>query len=303
MEEKIKTIVGPVHSPKSGRGLDLPLNVKIMRFGFRHLGAIAPRLVSKVAAKLFFTPVIRKRPEWQANLLGSGQVVRVPFNGHALHGYRWGEQGKPLVLLVHGWENEAAHFQVFIEKIIEKGFAVVAFDAPAHGNSRGQQQTNMFEYSLAVGAIYKHFGKIHTIIGHSMGGAASFYRMAKSPEMELENLVMISSPTDIQGIFTRLKQTLYISDKVIANMQNTMHRRFQIDRDIYDLIPLWPKINTKRVLLVHDKNDSIVPYTDAKRLAEAWPKAQMLVTENYGHNRIIREQEPINEVVKFIAEA
>lgn len=303
MEEKIRIIVGPTPSPKTGKGFTLPFNVRLMRLGFRHLGAIAPRLVSKVASKLFFTPIIRKRPEWQPDLLANAQVVRIPFNGHALHGYHWGGQDKPLVLLVHGWENEAAHFQVFVQELIENGFAVAAFDAPAHGNSRGQQQTNMFEYSLAVGAIYRHFGKIHTIIGHSMGGAASFYRCAKTPEIELENLVMISSPTDIQGIFTRLKQTLHISDKVIANMQNTMHRRFKIDRDIYDLTQLWATIKVKRVLLVHDKNDGVVPYTDAQRLAEVWPKAQILMTENYGHNRIIREIEPIREVVKFISEA
>ncbi|SFC39842.1 TAP-like protein [Flexibacter flexilis DSM 6793] len=303
MEEKIRTIVGPAPSPKTGKGFTLPFNVRLMRLGFRHLGAIAPRLVSKVASKLFFTPVIRKRPEWPADLLSSGQAVRVPFNGHALHGYRWGGEGQPLVLFVHGWENEAAHFQFFIQEILKQGFAVAAFDAPAHGNSRGQQQTNMFEYSLAVGAIFKHFGKIHTIIGHSMGGAASFYRCAKTPEIELENLVMISSPTDIQGIFTRLKQTLHISDKVIANMQNAMHHRFNIDRDIYDLTQLWNKVNAKRVLLVHDKNDIVVPCTDAQRLAEVWSKAQMLITENYGHNRIIREAEPIKEVVEFISQA
>lgn len=45
--------------------------------------------------------------------------------------YAWGEG--PAVLLVHGWSSHTGCMAGFVDPLLERGFRVVAFDAPAHG--------------------------------------------------------------------------------------------------------------------------------------------------------------------------
>src|SRR5438105_1441963 len=50
--------------------------------------------------------------------------------------YRWGKADRR-ILLVHGWGGKAAQFFSFVGPLLENGFEVIAFDAPAHGLSSG----------------------------------------------------------------------------------------------------------------------------------------------------------------------
>ena len=303
MENRIKTLAGQAAPRKNTPPAKLPMSVNFMRLFFRHLGPVFPQTAAKAASRLFFYPKQYKSPEWQKSLLQDRREFRIPFGKSSLQAYHWhATEGKPTALLVHGWENEAAHFQGFIEPLLAKGFGVVMFDAPAHGRSRFQNQTNMFEYGLAIETVIKHFGNIHTLIGHSMGAAASLYRFGKSENLHVQQMVFISCPTDIRAIFTRFREMLYLPEKVLRKMQLSMKQRFNIDDDIYDLSQVCQFVQAERVLIVHDKRDAVVPFGDAERMLNAWPKANFLFTENFGHNRIIRESEPITEIVDFVSE-
>jgi pimeloyl-ACP methyl ester carboxylesterase len=50
--------------------------------------------------------------------------------------YRWGKADRR-ILLVHGWGGKAAQFFSFVGPLLESGFEVIGFDAPAHGLSSG----------------------------------------------------------------------------------------------------------------------------------------------------------------------
>jgi pimeloyl-ACP methyl ester carboxylesterase len=50
--------------------------------------------------------------------------------------YHWGKGGRR-ILLVHGWGGKAAQFFSFVGPLLDAGFEVIAFDAPAHGASSG----------------------------------------------------------------------------------------------------------------------------------------------------------------------
>jgi pimeloyl-ACP methyl ester carboxylesterase len=54
------------------------------------------------------------------------------------------------------------------------------------------------------------------------------------------------------------------------------------------------------VLVVHDRGDEDIPVEDGLAVASAWPGAKLLITERYGHRRIVIAKEVVGEVVAFL---
>lgn len=54
------------------------------------------------------------------------------------------------------------------------------------------------------------------------------------------------------------------------------------------------------LLVIHDEHDKEVPVSVGRRIASAWPGAELLVTEGLGHQRNLRDAEVKNSAVRFI---
>jgi pimeloyl-ACP methyl ester carboxylesterase len=55
------------------------------------------------------------------------------------------------------------------------------------------------------------------------------------------------------------------------------------------------------VLVVHDRDDREVPVEDARAIAAATPKAELVLTGGLGHRRILRHAPSIESVTAFFA--
>ena len=97
-------------------------------------------------------------------------VRNIPFRDGFLKVREWGSG--LTVLLVHGWNANWSHFGKLIPVLLNQGYRVVAYDAPAHGESSGNQ-TNIVEMSSALLAVKKDIGEVHAVVGHSLGGATT----------------------------------------------------------------------------------------------------------------------------------
>ena len=54
-------------------------------------------------------------------------------------------------------------------------------------------------------------------------------------------------------------------------------------------------------LIVHDEDDRDTELSDSARLADAWPGARLVTTRGLGHNRVVRDDSVVAEIVDFIA--
>jgi hypothetical protein len=57
-----------------------------------------------------------------------------------------------------------------------------------------------------------------------------------------------------------------------------------------------------KLLLVHDEDDSEVSITQPRAMVRVFPTASLLVTKGLGHNRILKDEKVIEQIVTFIAE-
>ena len=133
-------------------------------FGF--VSRLSPRIGAVPAEILFLSPPAQRRTRAEEAVLAAGKSFRVRTPGGRLAAWSWGSG--PRVLLVHGWGGHAGRLSRFVEPLVAAGFSVVAFDAPAHGDSSGRR-SSLPDFVDAILAVAAATGPVTAVIAHSMG--------------------------------------------------------------------------------------------------------------------------------------
>jgi pimeloyl-ACP methyl ester carboxylesterase len=300
------------HRSRTGFGeKQAPWSARATRSALCGLQSVLPSLAGRVAARLMFRTSRKAADAWEGAVID--QSERLFLDGRRLAIYRWGRG--PIVLLVHGWNGRGSQLGAFVEPLVRAGFQVVAFDAPGHGASRGSE-SSVVEFADAfdavVDAVRPFFQPIHGVVAHSMGGAAVAFalgrarRSGRSGEGRLESgaleggrLVFIAPPIDIRSFSKQFSSSLGLGERAREAIDSTVERRLGLRLD--DLAALSIAKDMEAPLLVlHDEDDRAIPVTSGRRLAQAWPGAELRVTRGLGHSRILRDPESVNRVVAFL---
>lgn len=279
--------------------------IKIYKTAFKFTETVFPPLAGKWAIRLFFTPGKRLRVTEEQELMKSADIQKVLFRSNFKLDesedyyirYNWGEG--PAVLLVHGWGGSGMQMAHLAPPLVEAGFRVIAFDAPAHGGSPGRR-TNMMEFAQVVQDIALHVGDFYAIIGHSLGGAAAGYAVSQS--VRTKNLVTIGTPVSVAEILQEFARKINASEETINR-----HRKF-IElfggKSIEEMsLVHFAHLLRSSGLIIHDQDDREIPYTQALDLFQQWNGSQLLLTEGLGHRRILKDEETIANILQFIGES
>ena len=276
-------------------GERVPLALRVMRFLFARLGRLFPRLMGRWAYQLWFRT--RRYPDWAAGQRALKKAVRetLPVDGVPVAVYRWGDG--PVVLFVHGWSGRGTHVAAFIRPLLQAGYRVMAVDAPGHGETPGNR-TNILECARVLQAFAQQYGPVHGAITHSFGGMVLAYAMAQG--LVVGRVTCIAAPARVEFLVERFARIMAMPDSVVANLKARLEQRF--DANIWEL--LATDLNAARLdapaLVIHDEDDSSVPWQQGRLIADAWPGAQFVTTQGLGHTRILRDPAVIERVAGFI---
>lgn len=267
-----------------------------LRFGFRALSLLSPRVASMLAARLFLkTPARRKTSDRDREVLAAARRFQVRSDGETLRAWKWG-QG-PVVLLVHGWGGSAGQLHPLVAPLRQAGFSVVAFDAPGHGTSTGDW-LSLPSFASAIAHVAAVAGPLHAIVAHSFGGPAS--SLAIRSGIDVARAVQIGPPADALAWFHKFSRHLGLPEKVALAARHRVERRAGMDLGKLNAQSVQPFM-TRPLLVVHDRLDAEVPWSDGLAVATASPHAILRTTEGLGHRRILRDQKVVSEIVHFVA--
>jgi pimeloyl-ACP methyl ester carboxylesterase len=265
---------------------------------FGVLSAVAPDAAAWMAERLFMTPPKVPAPASEKAALGGARRFHIPFGRRALTAWFWSGgdgQARPSVLLVHGWGGRAGQLAPIAQHLLNAGFSVVAFDAPAHGDSGGRE-TNLLEFADAIAAVVSAFGTVAGTVAHSMGGAAAAIALGRG--VPLGPTAVIGAPTDLLAQTHRFAAALGLPEAVRARLQRRVERR--VGRPFRAFTLAAQPRPTSPFLVVHDRGDGEIPYEDGRRLAEAW-NTELYTTEGLGHRRILRNPAVLSRISAFLA--
>ena len=266
-----------------------------IRLGFGVLGRVNPSAVAWCAERLFFTPPRPKSRGRIESFLASGRAFTVRVGGRSIAAWSWG-QG-PAVLLVHGWGGRGGQLSSFVEPLVRAGFSAVAFDAPGHGRS-GRGMSSLVDFARALQAVVDVVGPAQAAISHSLGGAAVSFALHHG--LALERAVLIAPPARPVEFAETFAARLGVDARAMARLRQRVEARLQVRWDEFDLPTLVRDFKTK-LLVVHDRGDAEVAWSDGALLAEAWPEAHLATTTGLGHRRILRDPYVVASVVSFLA--
>ncbi len=277
----------------------IPLLMRIIRLGFQSLGPLFPKRASKIAWELFTTPRKRAKHTAYDDLMAKARVFDILYCNKILKAYEWGS-GDKTVLLIHGWESRGTALRSFVPGLVEKGYKVVALDGPAHGNSEGKQ-TTLTHYAGAISAIATQLGELHSIIAHSFGGGATVLAMSKpNSALPTKNLVLIAMPAIMESALDQFLAAIGASTNVIANFKSLATKKMNVDIEVGNSYKSISKIKTESILLVHDEEDQIVPYSDSLKLSQSYDHVELLTSKGNGHFKLIKKEEIIQPIISFI---
>lgn len=261
-----------------------------IRTAFSTAGRLTPGLTSIVAAQLF------RRTSRKAPRPGERDVLQTasPMTLAGMQAWSWGEG--PTILLVHGWNGRATQLGGFVSPLVSRGYRVVAFDAIGHGESPGGL-LSLPELATCIAEVANELGKIYGVVAHSLGGAAT--TLALSQGLDVERAVFISPPSDPREFLRYFSAALGIGDEVRARVQERVERRLGMTMEDMQATAHAPTMQVP-LLVIHDRDDKEVPVRVGQSVAQAWPDAELIITQGLGHQRILGDEAVKNVAVSFI---
>jgi len=268
-----------------------------LRLWFAIGGLVAPRRAVARAARIFCTPMSSSRTRALAAPTFDAREEPLTVDDHTITAYVWGDpQRQPYVLFAHGWSSHGTRVGAWLPRLRAAGYAVVAFDQPAHGRSPGKRATLpcFTRHLLAVG---EHFGPAAVVIGHSLGGAATANALARG--MKAERAVLIAPAADPVAAAERFADLLWIGQTLSRRMFEYFESRFGISFEEQQAHRTAPVIG-RPALIVHDLEDRDVPWSEGERYARYWPDSRLLTTRGLGHRRVLDDEAVIGAVMRFL---
>jgi pimeloyl-ACP methyl ester carboxylesterase len=273
-----------------------PLALSALSLGVRAVGLVAPDVAAELMLRAFCTPKKAVAMHWDQGLAPERQWLDA--GGERIAIYRWGPSlnGKK-VLLAHGWSGRSEQLRAFVEPLRAQGFAVYAFDQPAHGESTGST-ANIPRFARTLRAVADHLGPLHAVVTHSMGGPAAVFAIREG--LKVSKLAMIAPPSTPRKFIQGFWRMLGISDELGQRMNRLLEARERFSLPDVDVAQLAPYVSSP-VLVVHDRSDREVAYGEGVQWSQSLADAKLLTTEGLGHNRLLAAAQVSEAVAQFVA--
>jgi pimeloyl-ACP methyl ester carboxylesterase len=273
--------------------------VNLVRLAMKTIDRVSPALAGRLTYAMISSPPRYKPKPSELVLRASAHKWKIPFQDGWLQCYRWGKG--PVCLFVHCWGGRGTQAEDMIRQLIQNGMSVVSFDHPAHGLSSGKT-AEMVRMSAAVTAVVQNVGPVHTLIGHSLGVAASAIAL-RDQALDVGRLVSISSLTHCIWFTEVVAEFLGISVNTVARARRIVDDSYAqpVGWEDLSVVDMMSRLSLP-ILLIHDYDDAEIPFDHGVKISRAVPKAQFLATTGQGHRRILKAPAVLDLVTQFARE-
>lgn len=277
------------------------------------LDAASADISAIAAAERFLRP--RRRPEGptgdaaRASPPGEARTLNLPEGG-----LRWwldagdpaadaiGDAGAPTaepVLLVHGWEGRPGDLEAIGRALRAAGHRLIWVELPAHGGST-IPWSSVPHAAQAVAWLGSALGPLAGVVAHSVGGAAATLAMAQG--LVARRVVLIGAPAEYRDYLRGFAAQAGLDTEGAARMAHWLRQHHGIDVARVST-PAAARGLSAPALLLHSRDDPVVPFRDAERIAAAWPAARLQPLDDLGHRRLLDDADVVAAVVGFLGAA
>ena len=268
------------------------------RTKFKLLSAVSKKKAAEIAIDLFCTPQLRYKKPLPKNFIEAEKLHFTIF-GETVQGYRWNKGGNRKVLIAHGFNSSVASFDRYVQPLVNKGYEVLAFDAPAHGRSSGTR-INAAVYKDMIMMINEQYGPIKSFMAHSFGGLGISLALEDIPHDDDYRLVLIAPATESKAAIDFFFSFLKLNEAVRNEFEEMVYQVRQKPISWYSVSRAVKNIHAK-IKWYHDEDDDTTPWEDAKKVMEQnYPHIDFVVTRGLGHRKIYRDNKIAESIIDFL---
>ena len=261
------------------------------------LASLFPNYFVRKAFAFLTTPILYKIRSHEKDQLEKAQKENFAYLDFNIQLYKWGN-GEKHILLVHGWEGHAGNFADLIQRLIQYNYTVHAFDGPSHGAS-SKGPTNSFEFTNLVETLMRKFN-ITQVVSHSFGSVASLIALGSHPEIQIDRYVGFTVPNKFRERLEEITAQIGLPNSIVNRLINKIEASHDVKVDEVNVEDYAQKASIQKALLLHDKNDRVLPFEKSKEVAEKWSVAELIEIEGSGHYKILRVPEVLEKAVDFL---
>jgi pimeloyl-ACP methyl ester carboxylesterase len=275
------------------------LAITYIRIQFKVIAAISSVIAAERAFTLFCTPFPKRKRQAPA-LFATAETLQLQLDDNTLTGWRWNKGGTKKVLILHGFASCAYNFHTYIKDFVQKGYEVLAFDAPAHGRSSGKT-VNVVQYSNMILAINQYYGPVDSYLAHSFGGIAiglALEQLVHGPNVSValvapatETTTAIDHAFALLGLRSKNVRTHF--NNIIERLSGKPATWFSLRRAVHNI--------QASILWLHDEDDTVTPLADALQVqADNHTHIRFVITKGLGHQQIYRDASVRSHIVNFL---
>ena len=278
--------------------------MRFFRAVFRVLQPLSPGLAAWLAERLFFTAPRRAVTPAAHAFLASGRQFTLRVEGRRVVAWHWGDvRNAPIVYLCHGWASRGSRLAAFTEPLLDAGYAVVTYDVPGNGAS-AWGMTSMPDYARTLLAVAEHIGggrAPHAVIAHSMGCSGT--ALAVSWGLDVGRLAFLAPAADPPAWAEPFARALELRPNVMERLRARSERRLRVRWDELHVCDIAQRLPQRPpLLIVHDKSDETVAWSDGTAIAAAWPNSRLITTDGLGHRGVTQDNAVVRQVVEFVTQ-
>jgi pimeloyl-ACP methyl ester carboxylesterase len=277
-----------------------PARLAWLRRLFGLLQLLNTTLAARIAFRLFLRPFRRPMRDEDCAAMGLARQHEAGAGDERVAVYEWGG-GERTVIIVHGWGSRAARFTPLAMALVARGWRVLAFDAPGHGASPGGS-SSLPQFMAALETIASTRGPVHALAGHSLGALAIACSHASARPAwadRVQRVVLVSMPAGAPFLIDSFLQMMRIGPATAARLLDLFRRRFGGEPAGYASMPGAAQLDAS-LLLVHDRDDDIVPFAHSAALTTLVGDCRLLATSGLGHSGLTRDAATIAQIAHFL---
>ena len=142
---------------------------------------------------------------------------------------------------------------------------------------------------------------VNKLISHSFGGVATTFALYNNPNLKIEKYALLTTPDKFSERIDDVSEMVGISNKVKVNLIKKLETESGINANTLNVSDFVKKINVIDALILHDKNDKVIPIDRSLNVHNNWPQSKFEEIEGTGHFRILRTDNVLDKVIEFIS--
>lgn len=275
----------------------------IVRMLFKIGSVVAPKFTAKRGFRIFQKVRIKSIRKRELGFFDKARKFNVSGKYETIDCFEFGDPSGELVILVHGWESNAGSMSKFAFRLAELGYRVVAFNLPGHAQYRSSH-TNLLQCFTSMNEVldYLNPSSAINIVAHSLGSAVTANALSRS-KYQVERLVFLTGPNKIEDIFLEFKKIVAMGDKAYQEMLKITENLLGEPLANLDVDFNLNKIEYQELLLIHDEEDRILPYSNSQTVHSNVSNSSLSTLKKVGHYRMLWSKAVIEDAVSFVRKA